>query len=1078
MAVLCSTGAMAQSVDLGFTSSGLTGWTLSPSTGTQSPTSWNSQGFGANIVSAMTNYTPGGGNTWTITPYSGNYMASLQPTGSTMYASMVSSFGLSTADKTAIQSFLNAHSGGGNTSPTNAAYMSYAGLQLTAGTKFTVAWNFVATDYVPWNDTSLTSLVPTNGGAVPKINGYTQNYSVLGAINPNAGNWSVGSYGSSGWQVATYEIMADGTYTLGFGDFNLGDTALSPILLVSGTQGNTLKNGAAFGPIVSNDPAIQAAVEAVVTPTPTPPPTPPAPTGPVAVDNTVGTTASNPAGTTTLAVTNAGTYTNDGTNGAVTNTGTFTNNGTAAAVTNTSGTFTNSSTGTTGNVTNAGTFNNSGTTGTVGNTGTFNNNTGGTTSAVTNVGTFNNNGTITTLDNTGVFTNNGVVTTVTYNNYLINNYGSITGDVANGGAFNNYATGTVGGTVTNTQDSGVGNAGTINSVVLQSNAVLNNPGTVTTVTTDTNTTVNNAGTITNGFTNNGTVNNVGTLADIVNNNTLNNNTGGTIGNLTNNGTTTNTGTTSAVTNNATFSNNGTTGNVINNTTGVFTNNGTTGTVSNTGTFTNAGTTGDVTNANLFGNSGTVGTVNNTGTFNQTGGASTLINNAGQGTVNLSGGTADIVNDGIVNQSGGSAGSVTNNGVYSVTSGTIGNITNTSLFNLTGAGTTVALGSYTQSTTGSTYINGNQQVTVSGTANLAGDLNINGAPTAYGKYTYLTAGTVVGQYDTLTLNPDLYPLGYGLVYTGNAVTLKVTPSASYTMAAVNTTAGNLANVANLQAGSLGGTLNYDCNLFGENGLCVSTGVRTTSDSAGSIKGGNFIIGKRINDNWRAGMFVDQSIGNTTVGNVTLAANPAIGGFANWNEDARGYGWGVQTSAAVSTGSLDINRAGSPYSEATTGKSSSSGKALQVKTTYAMPVTTRDTVTPYAGLRYTTINNSGYTEQGAVFPITYGNTTQSATDAVAGIGLSHNFGRITGSVSAGVIQNLSYSAGTLTGSSEIIGLNSINTKLPGSGYTSLSLGTGVSYDLAKNQYIGASLGWQQKSLLNTSILSGAVTYTVGF
>ena len=548
--------------------------------------------------------------------------------------------------------------------------------------------------------------------------------------------------------------------------------------------------------------------------------------------------------------------------------------------------------------------------------------------------------------------------------------------------------------------------------------------------------------------------------------------------VTNNGTITNNGTASAVTNNSTFTNSstGTTGAVTN--AGTFANSGTTGTVTNTGTFINTGTTSDVTNANTFNNSGTTGTVTNTGTFNQTGGTSTLINNAGTGTVNLSGGTTSINNNGVVNQIGGSADSITNNGTYTVTNGTIGNITNTNIFNATGAGSTIALGNYTQSTTGSTYINGNQQIVVSGNASLAGDLNINGAPTAYGKYTYLTAGQVNGKYNTLTLNPDLYPLGYGLVYTGNSVSLKVTPSASYTLAAVNTTTGNLANVSNLQAGSLGGTLNYDCNLFGENGLCVSTGVRTTSDSAGSIKGGNFIISKRLNDKWRVGVFIDQGIGDTTVGNVKLSTNPALGGFANWQEDTRGYGWGIQTSAAVSSGSLNISRAGSQYSEAATGNTSSSGQALQVKTTYAMPVTTRDTITPYAGLRYTTINNSGYTEQGAVYPITYGNVKQSTTDALAGISLSHNFGRTTASVSAGVIQNLSYSAGTLTGTSGIYGAENINTKLPGSGYTSLSLGTGVSYDLAKNQYIGASIGWQQKSLLNTSILSGAVTYTVGF
>ena len=479
---------------------------------------------------------------------------------------------------------------------------------------------------------------------------------------------------------------------------------------------------------------------------------------------------------------------------------------------------------------------------------------------------------------------------------------------------------------------------------------------------------------------------------------------------------------------------------------------------------------------MFTNSGTVGTVGNTGTFNQSGGTSTLINNAG--TVNLSGGTANIVNSGTVNQSGGTASSVVNNGTYTITSGSISSINNTGLFNTTRAGNTVSISGYTQSSTGSTLINSTQRIVVSGNATLNGALAVSNAPHTYGNYTYLTANSITGKYSVLALNPDPSPLGYGLVYTGSTVSLKVTPSSAYTLAAVNTTTSNLASVTNLQAGSLGGTLNYDCNLFGDTGMCISTGVRTTSDSAGSIKGGNFIIGYRASPNWRVGVFVDQGFGTTTAGNVKLTAVPTLGGYVAWNEDARGYGWGVQGSAATSAGNIDINRAGTAYSESTTGKTTTSGQAFQLKTTYAMPVTTRDTITPYAGIRYTSITNDGYTESGAVYPITYGSVTQSTTDALAGISLSHNFGRFTGSVSTGVIQNLSYSAGTLTGSSGIIGLNSINTKLPGSGYTSLSLGTGISYDLAKNQYVGASVGWQQKSLLNTSVLSGAITYTIGF
>ena len=927
VALLCSMTAMADGINLGFTDSGLTGWTLSPSTGAQTATSWNSSGKGANIVSAMTNYTPGSGLTWNITPYSGNYMAALQPTGSTTYNTMATNFGLSAADKSAINNFLVAHAAGGQTTPTNAAYMYYTGLNLTAGTKFTVAWNFVATDYTPWNDTSLTSLVPTSGGSTPKINGYVQDYSVLGAINTGAGNWSVGSYGSSGWQVASYEVLTDGVYTLGLGDFNLGDTALSPILLVSGQQGITLKNGQSFGPIVSNDPAIQAAVEAVVTPTPTPP----VPTGPVAVNNALGATATNPAGTTTLEVTNAGTYTNNGTNGSVTNTGTFTNNATTGVVTNTSGTFTNTSTGTTGNVNNAGTFNNSGTVGTV-----------------TNTGTFTNDGTTSTVTNTGGFTNSTGATTGTFTN---------------------------------------------------SNAAVNS----------------------------------GTTGDVINSGTFGNNS---------------TGTTGAVTNNGTFLNSGAVTTVTNNADSVFTNNatGTTGAVTNGGTFTNGGMAGAVNNLNVFNNTGTTGSVTNSGAFT----------NAGA--------TGDVVN----------SGTFTN-------TGTLTSINNQGGFNTSGAGSTVNLTNYTQSPGASTLINGGQKIVVSGTANLNGDLTVINAPTAYGNYTYLTAGTLNGTYSSLTLAPDLHPLGYGLVYTGNDVKLKVTPSPTFTQSGVTNNANSLSSVNNMIMGTMNGALGYDCSVVGEKNMCFSTGVYGIGSDGTKLGGVYAVLGRQVTDNIRAGVVVDKGINKISVGNVSATNNtPSLGGYVNWNMYPDGQGLALRASGSVTSNNVTVNRDSTPYSESAQGKTSANGYAYQLKASYTMlPTSKRLNITPYVGVRRSSLAINGFTETGAQYPLSYNSLTQSTTDALAGASVSYDFDdKLAGFVSAGMIKNLSYSAGALSGTSDIIGMSTFNSQLPAQGYTSPTVGAGLSYDLDKNQVVTVSTGWQQKTLTNTSQITGAVNYTVGF
>lgn len=234
VSMLAGPSARAQ-VNLNFTSSGLTGWTLSS---------------GTTIVPSVTNLNSGPYN-WNIYPYTGNYMAQLSP-GSGSYSTMGSQLGLSASSLTGIQNFLNTHNGGGATNPTNAAWMYYSGLNLTAGQSFTIAWNFVATDYVPFNDTSITTLVNTSGTGDATVNNTVGQYSVLGAINPGSGNYSTNSYGSTGWQLATYSINATGTYTLGFGAFNLGDTVLSPLLFVSGVQGTTYNGTTPFAPVAPN----------------------------------------------------------------------------------------------------------------------------------------------------------------------------------------------------------------------------------------------------------------------------------------------------------------------------------------------------------------------------------------------------------------------------------------------------------------------------------------------------------------------------------------------------------------------------------------------------------------------------------------------------------------------------------------------------------------------------------------------------------------------------------------------------------------------------------------------------------
>lgn len=240
-----SSWANAQVTNYGFENGDYSGWTVSNGS-TTLKNNWSPDGAGVQVTTGMTNYCPGGGKCWTVTPY-GSYMVSVQAGGgSPNFDSAMTTLGLQSSQITSIKNTIYSN---GNMWPTNASSISRT-VTLQAGVTYTFAWQYVSTDYMPYNDGSLITL--TGGPGTPTINGQTQNFALLGFTNTGTGNYSTNSYGATGWQVAQFTVPVDGNYTLGFASFNLGDTALSPILFIDQMQGTTLLNGTTFTPVQPN----------------------------------------------------------------------------------------------------------------------------------------------------------------------------------------------------------------------------------------------------------------------------------------------------------------------------------------------------------------------------------------------------------------------------------------------------------------------------------------------------------------------------------------------------------------------------------------------------------------------------------------------------------------------------------------------------------------------------------------------------------------------------------------------------------------------------------------------------------
>ena len=297
---LGATLTQAQSIDLSLSASG---WELGGNTGGTQTGDYGSSGVGVQSATGTQTISCCGPNTWAISPYTGSTMLGMQPGSTPNYSAMTSALGLSSSSVTALNAEVASQGG----SITSTAWIS-KNFTFQANTNFKMAWVYTSTDYVPFNDGSLTSLVNTTSATdLAKINGISTQYLLLGATNPGTGNYSTGSYGSTGWQWVNYDITTAGTYKLGFAIFNQGDTALSPVLFVNDGLGTVANNGTVINPVAPNNPDMpvtnpDGTISGGGT-TPTTPTTPTPPTAPTVVSTAPGTsivTATSTPGTPVL----------------------------------------------------------------------------------------------------------------------------------------------------------------------------------------------------------------------------------------------------------------------------------------------------------------------------------------------------------------------------------------------------------------------------------------------------------------------------------------------------------------------------------------------------------------------------------------------------------------------------------------------------------------------------------------------------------------------------------------------------------------------------------------------------------
>jgi hypothetical protein len=316
-----------------------------------------------------------------------------------------------------------------------------------------------------------------------------------------------------------------------------------------------------------------------------------------------------------------------------------------------------------------------------------------------------------------------------------------------------------------------------------------------------------------------------------------------------------------------------------------------------------------------------------------------------------------------------------------------------------------------------------------------------------------------------------------------------PSAANTQTSLVNTASALQGTYVLQNSVLANSFSYDCNVFGENNICVSAGGRNTAVSAENGLNNTsalVIAAYRALPSVRIGAYADQNLSVSNGGSTVNLGNntPLIGLFAAWNERQDGTGSEVRVSAAYGQKNTTINRSvvgsGSTASEAGSGSSQLNSQGFQVLGKHGFSVMQDVVVSPYVGIRYTQNNMGGYTESTSVTvtaPLTYSTLNTNATTALAGVGASYRgIPKTNLFASAGVESDTNTANGSYTATG-VTGLTPVNFNA-NPVKTRATATLGASYDVEKNQRLGITGIYRQESYQAVSTTTVMATYTIGF
>ena len=180
--------------------------------------------------------------------------------------------------------------------------------------------------------------------------------------------------------------------------------------------------------------------------------------------------------------------------------------------------------------------------------------------------------------------------------------------------------------------------------------------------------------------------------------------------------------------------------------------------------------------------------------------------------------------------------------------------------------------------------------------------------------------------------------------------------------------------------------YDCDVFGDDGYCVSIGARRTKVTNPVSRSYSSVVtfGKKETPTFRWSVFTHFNHTLDTPSNFSLKDKvPLVGALAVWNQYSDNSGLQIKVGNTYSKKTSRITREQSGASEEATGDTVVSAESYLVEARYNITKPNGIKYSPYIALRNSVKKQNGYTEKSAEYPVTYNDILDKSNTIILGL-----------------------------------------------------------------------------------------------